>query len=157
MDTRLAMLEGVSSNRIIVGAYTDRSGGICPMLAAHRYGGRTNFLSFARAWDSFAATKRTRGATRRELSILTAHLEASLLAEENADLGAAIAEHRGLIARRGVLAAEGRRRQRRIRPGEPDRTQELRTRPGWAWLRPLRRYDDYERALALVEAEREEL
>ena len=30
VDTRLAMLQGVRSNDIIVGAYTDRSGGICP-------------------------------------------------------------------------------------------------------------------------------
>ena len=35
------MLEGMDANRIIVGAYTDRQGGICPMLAAHRHGGRT--------------------------------------------------------------------------------------------------------------------
>ena len=51
--TREAMLQGVRSNDIIVGAYTDRTGGVCPMLAAHRCGGRTDFLSFARAWDSF--------------------------------------------------------------------------------------------------------
>jgi hypothetical protein len=30
----------------------------------------------------------------------------------------------------------------------------LRGRPGWAWLRVFRRYDDYERALAHVESER---
>ena len=48
------MLEGVRANTIVVGAYTDGHGGICPMLAAHRNGGRTSFLSFARAWDAFA-------------------------------------------------------------------------------------------------------
>jgi hypothetical protein len=32
------MLEGIEANRIIVGAYSDRQGGICPMLAAHRNG-----------------------------------------------------------------------------------------------------------------------
>src|SRR6266550_5726410 len=53
VDTRAAMLEGVRANDIIVGAYTDRSGGVCPMLAAHRCGGRTDFLSFAHAWDRF--------------------------------------------------------------------------------------------------------
>src|ERR671929_265275 len=85
--TRLAMLEGVRDNEIIVGAYTDRRGGVCPMLAAHRCGGRTSFLSFARAWDRFAKAKaRARRATERELRILVSHLEASLLAEERYDL-----------------------------------------------------------------------
>ncbi len=47
--TREAMLAGVrASERIIVGAYTDGEGGVCPMLAAHRSGGRTDFLSFVR-------------------------------------------------------------------------------------------------------------
>jgi hypothetical protein len=32
------MLKGIGVNRIIVGAYTDRHGGTCPMLAAHRNG-----------------------------------------------------------------------------------------------------------------------
>jgi hypothetical protein len=31
--------------------------------------------------------------------------------------------------------------------GERDRTRELRNRPGWAWMRPFRRLDEYERAL----------
>jgi hypothetical protein len=39
-------------------------------------------------------------------------------------------------------------------PGDPDRSAELETRPGWAWLRVMRRYDEYQRALALVESER---
>ena len=43
-----------TSNRIIVGAYVDsESGGICPMLAAHRNGGRTDVAAFARAWDEY--------------------------------------------------------------------------------------------------------
>ena len=33
-----AMLEGIRTNEIIVGAYSDRDGGVCPMLAAHRNG-----------------------------------------------------------------------------------------------------------------------
>src|SRR5439155_22532630 len=46
--TREAMLEGVrASERIIAGAYGDGRGGVCPILAAHRRGGRTDFLSFA--------------------------------------------------------------------------------------------------------------
>ena len=80
LSTRKAMLDGVrGAERVIVGAYTDRDGGVCPMLAAHRCGGRTNFLSFARAWDRFTrAPRRARQATRRELSILVAQLEDSL-------------------------------------------------------------------------------
>src|SRR5919201_6049148 len=58
LATRVAMLEGVRANRIIVGAYADRRGGVCPMLAAHRCGGRTNFLVFAKAWGRFAGLRR---------------------------------------------------------------------------------------------------
>ena len=141
--TRIAMLEGVRSNDIIVGAYTDRKGGVCPMLAAHRCGGRTDFLSFAHAWDRFTrAGKRARLATEREISILESHLEASLLADEEIDLATAIADHKAA---------------RRARAGDPDRSTELRKRAGWAWLRPLRRLDDYERALVRAEAQRAEL
>ena len=67
--TREAMLAGVlASERIIVGAYTDGRGGVCPMLAAHRAGARTDFLSFARAWDRFARSRgASRSATEREV------------------------------------------------------------------------------------------
>jgi hypothetical protein len=51
--TKIAMLEGMRVNEIIVGAYTDGRG-VCPMLAAHRAGGRTSLISFAHAWDRFA-------------------------------------------------------------------------------------------------------
>src|SRR3954449_12418015 len=78
--TRRAMLEGIRSHPIVVGAYTDSRGGICPMLAAHRHGGRTTLLAFARSWDRFAQTDRVRRATRRELAVLESQLEASLLA-----------------------------------------------------------------------------
>jgi hypothetical protein len=103
--TREAMLEGIRANPIVVGAYTDGRGGICPMLAAHRHGGRTSFVSFARAWDAFARTRTIRRATERELRTLENLLVASLAAEEETDLGAAIAEYRRrrfpeLIARR---------------------------------------------------------
>jgi hypothetical protein len=147
LTTRVAMLDGVRSNRIIVGAYTDRRGGVCPMLAAHRCGGRTNFLVFAKAWDRFAgARRRSRRATPRELRVLVSHLEASILASEDAsvELSRAIAEHRELVARRATP-----------RPGDPDRSHELGDRHGWAWLRPFRRYDEYERALETVRAEAE--
>jgi len=152
LPTRVAMLEGVRSNRIIVGAYTDRRGGVCPMLAAHRCGGRTNFLLFAKAWDRFAgARRRPRRATSRELRVLVSHLEASILEsdETTVELSEAIAEHRALVAQRPPT------RHAAPRPGDPDRSGELAERPGWAWLRPFRRYDEYERALAAVRAEAE--
>ena len=80
--TRRAMLEGLRSSEIIVGAYSDRAGGVCPMLAAHRCGGRTSFVSFAHAWDRFAGARRARRATAREVRILEGELEASILAED---------------------------------------------------------------------------
>ncbi len=150
LSTRVAMLEGVRVNDIIVGAYTDRHGGVCPMLAAHRCGGRTDFLMFARTWDRFAKAKRSRRATRRELLVLTSHLEGSILAEESTDdLARAVTEHRELVANRP--------REARVRPGDRDRSGELGNRSGWAWLRPFRRLDEYQRALVAVEAQREEL
>jgi hypothetical protein len=158
VQTRIAMLEGIRSNEIIVGAYTD-DGGVCPMLAAHRAGGRTNFISFAHAWDRFAFRDgrhgRSRRATERELLILRSHLETSLLEDDGVptDLGAAVAEHRALVASR----PEPRSEQQPARPGDPDRSRELRTRPGWAWMRVVRRYDDYERALERLQSEHDEL
>src|SRR3954469_12696466 len=96
LRTRTAMLEGIRSNEIIVGAYSDRMGGVCPMLAAHRCGGRTNFISFARAWDRFARVRRPRKASERELEILSTQLEASLFAEERTGFDGAIADHQAL-------------------------------------------------------------
>jgi len=80
VPTREAMLAGVTgAERIIVGAYVDGDGGMCPMLAAHRNGGRTSFLSFAKSWDRFTrASRKSRQATRRELDILVGQLESSL-------------------------------------------------------------------------------
>jgi hypothetical protein len=112
------MLEGIASGRIIVGAYTDRHGGVCPMLAAHRNGGRTSLASFARAWDRYTgAPRRARRATQRELNTLRAMLEASIGMDEVPSL-------------RDVP-----------RPPKP------RYPLGWAWLRPFRRLDEYESAL----------
>jgi hypothetical protein len=143
LRTRIAMLEGVRSNDIIVGAYADRAGGVCPMLAAHRCGGRTSFISFAKAWDGFAGARRARRASERELRVLLTELEASIMAEEQLDLGEAIADHARL---RGDGNGDGA-----ARAGDPDRSAELRTREGWSWLRPFRRLDEYQRALARLE------
>ena len=83
LETRRAMLTGVEANRIIVGAYTDRNGGVCPMLAAHRNGGRTSLASFAHAWDRYTGVRRRpRPATDHELHTLTAMLEASIALDE---------------------------------------------------------------------------
>src|SRR3954454_10803484 len=96
--TRVAMLEGIRSNEIIVGAYVDRKGGVCPMLAAHRCGGRTDFLPLAHARERFTEAKRPRRATEREVAVLVTYLEASLLAEDvpDADLRAIISDHQAV-------------------------------------------------------------
>jgi hypothetical protein len=120
-QTRGAMLEGVRQWPIIVGAYTDRRGGVCPMLAAHRCGGRTDFLAFARAWDRFTHAKRPRRATEREVATLIAYLEASLLGDPTAEFEAAIADHQAAA------------RQRRGREA---------ARVGWSWLLSAERHDE---------------
>jgi hypothetical protein len=146
------MLDGIGANEIIVGAYTDRDGRVCPMLAAHRHGGRTSLASFARAWDRYTCARRPRPATEREVRTLRAMLEASLMyADDASELTVAAAEHRALLAR-SERPRKGRRRDRRP-TGETSRLGELRDRTGWAWLRVFRRYDDYAAALAQVESE----
>jgi hypothetical protein len=102
VETREAMLRGVRNyDRIIVGAYTDEYGGVCPMLAAHRCGGRTKFLSFAKSWDRFARSgaRNKRMATPREVGILIGQLEASLASMSGLELDRAISEHHALAAR----------------------------------------------------------
>jgi hypothetical protein len=147
--TREAMLEGLDGNDIIVGAYTDRHGRICPMLAAHRNGGRTSLATFAKAWDRYTgAKKRPRPATERELRTLRSMLEASLI-YGGSELAAAAAEHQALAARRPQTADRRPRRD----TGERSRLKELQHKPGWAWLRVFRRLDEYEAALAQVESE----
>lgn len=128
-STRRAMLDGVrQGERIIVGAYVDGEGGVCPMLAAHRHGGRTDFLSFARSWDRFTrAGRRARQATRREVEILIGQLQASLMSEAEVDLDRAIAEHGELVRRERARAADPtgeivvRRRRKRLYVKSPGR------------------------------------
>jgi hypothetical protein len=142
--TREAMLEGIRSNPIIAGAYTDDKGGICPMLAAHRNGGRTTLLAFARSWDAFAGSPRVRRATERELRILEGQLQASLLKEAGwVDLRAAIQDHVALKAKHDAAveaAAEPEIEARRLTPGRV------------RGMRP-RRDRDARRALQRLEAE----
>jgi len=104
--TREAMLEGVGRNAVITGAYTDRHGGICPMLAAHREGARADFVAFAGAWDRFTGVdgrEICRRATPREIGALVAQLEESLQSGgPPSDLTAAITEHKALARARYV-------------------------------------------------------
>lgn len=137
LHARRAMLDGVEHNRIIVGAYVDRRGGVCPMLAAHRHGGRTSLASFARAWDRYTrAGKGPRPATYRELRTLRSMLETSIAldAEGRSDLARAIVQHEAS-------------REHRARSS----SRALET-PGWAWLRPFRRLDQYQRAVVELDA-----
>jgi hypothetical protein len=143
--TREAMLDGLDHNEIIVGAYTDRRGRVCPMLAAHRHGGRTSLATFAKAWDRYTgAGKRPRPATEREVRTLRAMLEASLLYGES-ELAVAAEEARALSRRPQP--------KKRRDTGERSRLKELAGKPGWSWLRVFRRLDEYEAALAQLESE----
>jgi hypothetical protein len=153
--TRTAMLEGIAANDIIVGAYTTGDG-ICPMLAAHRRGGRTSQIAFAQAWDAVAfrgqRRAQARRATERELLILRSHLEASLLGDNVPvqELASAQHDHEALMARRRATAAD----RPAQRPGDRDRGPELGDRPGWAWTRAVRRYDEYANLIRHVDEAR---
>jgi hypothetical protein len=129
------MLTGIEANDIIVGAYVDDRGGVCPMLAAHRCGGRTSFAEFARAWDDFTrAGRRPAPATPDQLDTLHTMLASSMPADRE---------------RTPDVAGDPQRAD----TGERDRSGELRHRHGWAWLRLFRRYDDYAEAVARLEDE----
>ena len=145
--TRIAMLTGIEENQIVVGAYTDKeSGGICPMLAAHRNGGRTSLASFARSWDRFTNARRPRLATEREVRTLRSYIEMSLLRDEQgtesvAALANEIRAERAQVAKRTDGGQSG---QSPLSPtGERNRAPELRRHRFWAWLRPTRRYDEF--------------
>ena len=151
--TKEAMLRGIETNRIIVGAYVDsQSGGICPMLAAHRNGARTSVANFARAWDTYTAAKRPRRATRREVLTLRSLLEWSL--DIDTDLS------RGSLAEAAAQIRAEREQFRCATPapkptsadtGERHRGRELRLSHDWAWMRPTKRLDEYKDLLAAAE------
>lgn len=134
-ETRVAMLEGLGRYEIIAGAYSARGGGVCPMLAAHRCGGRTDFRGFARAWDRFTgARKRARRASERELRTLVSQLEASIWNEGQ------VLELRREADR---IATE------RSTQAQPAAAPEAASgpAPGPAWLVAVRSLDDYHLAL----------
>jgi hypothetical protein len=108
--TRQAMLVGLAQNTVITGAFSG-NGGVCPMLAAHREGGRTTCVSFPEAWDKFTGVygrNICRHATEYEIGILRAEIEASLV-PQTSDLAAAIADHEKMV--------ESRRRRDRLFAG----------------------------------------
>jgi hypothetical protein len=108
--TRQAMLVGLANNTVITGAFSG-SGGVCPMLAAHRAGGRTSCVSFPEAWDKFTGVHGRnicRHATEYEVAILRREIEASLVRQPS-DLAEAIADHQKMV--------ESRRRRDRLFAG----------------------------------------
>ena len=180
LSTRHAMLKGIDRKPIIVGADGNLGGGVCPMLAASGGSQKEVGKPFARAWDRYAGVKFSRRATERELLTLRTMLVASLEAHTGSsvdlhegamaarrvataqtapavDLAAAIAEHEATKERNEAASRpvpEPREDERRD-TGEHDRTDELSGRHGWAWLRPFRSYDDYERVLEELRDEAE--
>lgn len=167
--TRVAMLDAVRcpATQLIAGAYVATEGGICPLLASHRRGGRVHDASttsspFAGAWDRFTATPtgRTREISAHERRMLETMLLTSLARDrrrrEAAELARAKRERRAERERLVRAAVAGVRRglDSTLRDGliaralESDRTPELKDRAGWAWLGVHRRYDDYRDALA---------
>jgi hypothetical protein len=136
-ETKLAMLEGIERYDIVAGAYSMSGGGVCPMLAAHRCGPRTDFRAFARAWDRFTgARRRGRKASERELRTLKAQLEQSVWNEEQARDALLLGEPGGWPDR---ATTAGRKSRRRRSLG--------------AWLVPSRDLDQYRRALDAALAE----
>jgi hypothetical protein len=154
--TKHAMLDSVRKDPVIAGAYTGPGGGVCPMLGAHRRGGRTDMASFARSWDRYAHASGglARPATGRELNALAAMLEMSLCAEDSG-LGRVVNEVKSERRDRAERAAarEAVRARSRRPTGERDRSKELGSRAGWAWLRPFRRLDEFEAAVRHATAE----
>jgi hypothetical protein len=115
--TRSAMLAGIRSSTIVVGAYTDSNGGVCPMLAAHRQGERTDALAFAKAWDVYGRARKVRRASRRELRVLERLLLESLEQQEApvTNLGLAVAEHQAM--RRATAERDARETPQELSSG----------------------------------------
>jgi hypothetical protein len=165
LHTKEAMLRGIDTNRIIVGAYVDHhSGGICPMLAAHRNGGRTSVGTFARAWDEYTGAKRPRRATRREVRTLRSLLEWSLgtsselpagsLAEAAAQIRAEREQFRCASESTPVEIPDVEPANisiTRADAGDRHRGRELRLRRNWSWIRPARQLGEYRDLLAAAE------
>src|SRR4051794_35558807 len=121
IETKQAMLFALDNETIVTGAYT-HDGGVCPMLGAHRRGGRTSRESFAKAWDRYTGADKGRVATEREIRTLRCMLDASLI--EPMDL---------------FDVSPPKPRKRRVHPH------------AWAWSRLFRRWDHYAAAIGPLE------
>ena len=161
VTTRAAMLEAVRcpATRLIAGSYVAPGGGVCPLLAAHRCGGRTHdgstgVSTFADVWDRYtgASASEPRPIEQAERQMLEGLLVASLAREQHRHEAAERRERRdrearGAIAR--VRAGRGARLEALLSAeGDQNRARELARRAGWAWLGVYRRYDDYRAAVA---------
>ena len=102
--TRKAMLHGLGNNTVITGAFAASKNGACPMMVAHREGGRTSCCTFPEAWDKFTGVYGrhiVREATPYEIQILCEEIEASLAPLPKVNpLADAIAEHQAMVAAR---------------------------------------------------------
>ena len=162
LATRRAMLEGIETSPIVVGGDGDPRGGVCPVYATSAPPSKRVGRPFARAWDRYADARLPRRASERELRTLRSMLEMSIELETEPAvlLHAGIAAHKASQARsradssvRGMSSSDDQTLAPvpRRDTGERDRTDELSRRHGWAWLRPFRSYDDYQRALQLLD------
>jgi hypothetical protein len=153
--TREAMLVGIANNTIVVGAYT-YADGICPMLAAHRNGGRTDFVAFARSWDEYCfrgvrpRKRRPRLASASELATLRAYIESSMLADESVR-----PPHRDPTLAHGDTP-EPEDREPVLSPVAPDSSSEQPSRAGWRELAITRSLDEFELALTELAAPAED-
>ena len=130
--TRKAMLHGLGNNTVITGAFATSGQGACPMMVAHREGGRTSCCTFPEAWDRFTGVYGrhiVREATPYEVQILCEEIEASLVPLPKVDpLADAIAEHQAMVAAR-VRGSEVAAQQPVVEPEEapaPPRKRRLR-------------------------------
>jgi hypothetical protein len=105
-QAREAMLAGISEERIIAGAYVDKRGGVCPILAAHRRGVRSRGADFARAWDEFTGARgRPMRVHREHLRTLELILRVSLEVEREEAAPVAEAWLRPVVSYDGLRAA----------------------------------------------------
>ena len=177
--TRKAMLHGLGNNTVITGAFAASGQGACPMMVAHREGGRTSCCTFPEAWDKFTGVYGrhiVREATPYEIQILCEEIEASLQPLPSV-LSDAIAEHQAIVqARRqeaevaaqqpvveeqgqdqAPAAAPRRKRRLRITGGHLDLSEAINEHKSTARNRKSREADDlgidwlFEQTLVLPE------
>ena len=78
-----AMLSGLDQQPVVVGQYSDGSGGACPLLAGQRAGGPLNHSTrFPDIWDAFCKVRsyrKARKASRHELVMLRMLLNEHLM------------------------------------------------------------------------------